>query len=184
MISPQASRGFVVFTAIWCVASFLAPAHIHARAKASIKQNSAARKRSALLQRELSSARQGSNCAPCAAEARRRKQQRGRKAIGKNLPCHSKGYLDPKIRRNYQAAVVDMKRARLKPKATSYWRSSADQARLHRCSRSRRCRLNTRPLPGPAPGQSVHDRVRRDSRESQPYRAAEIESLLAAADVR
>jgi hypothetical protein len=74
------------------------------------------------------------------------------------LPCHSNDYLDPKIRRHYQAALVDMKRARLKPKATSYWRSSAEQARLHRCSLSRRCRLNHpglyRALP---PGQSVHE---------------------------
>jgi len=51
-----------------------------------------------------------------------------------------------------------MKRARLKPKVTSSWRSSADQARLHRCSLSQRCRLNHpglyRALP---PGQSIHE---------------------------
>jgi hypothetical protein len=51
-----------------------------------------------------------------------------------------------------------MKRARISPKVTSYWRSSADQARLHQCSLSRRCRLNHpglyRAMP---PGKSVHE---------------------------
>jgi hypothetical protein len=51
-----------------------------------------------------------------------------------------------------------MKRARITPKVTSYWRSSAEQARLHQCSLSRRCRLNYpglyRAMP---PGKSVHE---------------------------
>ncbi|HEX5734283.1 MAG TPA: D-alanyl-D-alanine carboxypeptidase family protein [Blastocatellia bacterium] len=54
--------------------------------------------------------------------------------------CHPKGYVDPAIARNYNGAMRDLRRAGIEPKVTSTWRSSAHQARLHRCSNSRRCR--------------------------------------------
>jgi len=74
------------------------------------------------------------------------------------VPCHPKGYLDPKIARNYNAAMRDIKRAGIQPKVTSTWRSTEKQAQLHRCSKSRRC-LHNNPglyyaLP---PGQSLHE---------------------------
>lgn len=154
----QTSRCIAVSIAVGCTASLLAPASAHASGKAPGKRHSTAKQQRSARQIALSKAGQNSACAPCAAAARASKQKRGKKTIAATLPCHSKDYLDPKIRRNYQAALVDMKRARLKPKATSYWRSSADQARLHRCSLSQRCRLNHpglyRAMP---PGQSVHE---------------------------
>lgn len=158
MTSLQTSRCLVVFIALWCTASMIAPVGAQAGAKTSAKP-SMSKKRPASRQSSLTKAKQNSGCAPCAAEAGRgRKQLRGKKTIAAKLPCHSKNYLDPKIRRNYQAALVDMKRARLRPRVTSHWRSSADQARLHRCSLSQRCRLNHpglyRAMP---PGQSVHE---------------------------
>lgn len=74
------------------------------------------------------------------------------------VPCHAKGYVDPKIARNYNSAMRDLKRAGIQPRVTSAWRSSAQQAQLHRCSKSRRC-LHNNPglyyaLP---PGQSLHE---------------------------
>lgn len=100
-------------------------------------------------------------CAPCAAElAKNKKGQRAKKSAktAKNLPCHPKNYVDPKIARNYKAALRDMKRAGIKPRVTSVWRSSENQAQLHRCSLSTRCR---RAHPGlyralPA-GSSIHE---------------------------
>ena len=74
------------------------------------------------------------------------------------VPCHSKGYLDPKIARNYNAAMRDIKRAGIRPKVTSAWRSTEHQAQLHRCSTNGRCRRNN---PGLyyalPPGQSMHE---------------------------
>ena len=158
MTSLQTSRWSVVFIAILCTAGSLAPTDANAGAKTSAKP-SLSKHRPALRRSALTKAKLKPGCAPCAAEAARgRKQSRGRKTIAAALPCHSKDYLDPKIRENYQAALVDMKRARVRPKVTSYWRSSADQARLHRCSLSQRCRLNHpglyRAMP---PGQSIHE---------------------------
>ncbi len=100
-------------------------------------------------------------CAPCAAElARNKKGQSIKKSAKtvKNLPCHPKDYVDPKIARNYQAALRDMKRAGIKPRVTSVWRSSDNQAQLHRCSLSTRCRRANpglyRALPA---GRSIHE---------------------------
>ncbi len=76
----------------------------------------------------------------------------------KNQPCHPANYVDPKIRKNLNAAVKDMNRAGIKPKITSAWRSSSRQAYLHNCSRSRKCRARN---PGiyyaKAPGTSLHE---------------------------
>ena len=155
MTSLQTSRWLFVFIAVCCGASFLA-APAQAGTKATRKNGL---KQPAAGLRFSKDAKGSSGCLPCAAEAARgRRQSRAHKRVAANPPCHSKDYLDPKIRKNYRAALVDMSRARLKPKATSYWRSSADQARLHRCSLSQRCRLNHpglyRALP---PGQSIHE---------------------------
>src|ERR1044071_1203222 len=74
------------------------------------------------------------------------------------VPCHSKVYVDPKIARNYKAAMRDIKRAGIQPKVTSAWRSTAQQAQLHRCSTNGPCRRNH---PGLyyalPPGQSMHE---------------------------
>jgi D-alanyl-D-alanine carboxypeptidase len=51
-----------------------------------------------------------------------------------------------------------MKREGIKPEVTSAWRSAADQARLHKCSRSARCRKAHPGLYYALPsGQSLHE---------------------------
>jgi len=101
-----------------------------------------------------------STCTPCAAEAAAKSKKAGRKAstTAKKMRCHPDGYVDPAIARNYQSAMRDMKRAGIKPKVTSTWRSSDEQARLHTCTNSKRCRLQHpglyKALP---PGQSLHE---------------------------
>lgn len=101
------------------------------------------------------------SCTPCGEElARSRKGGALKKAAktARKPPCHPKNYIDPKIALSYNAALRDMKRAGIKPELTSAWRSSEDQAQLHRCSTSARCR---RANPGlyfalPA-GKSLHE---------------------------
>src|SRR5262249_40221867 len=88
-------------------------------------------------------------CTPCEAAARRggprlepvslttratARRTRGRLSREKpKLACHPKDYVDPKIARNYQAAMREMKRAGIAPHVTSAWRSSDDQAEMRRC---------------------------------------------------
>ncbi|HKP86620.1 MAG TPA: D-alanyl-D-alanine carboxypeptidase family protein [Blastocatellia bacterium] len=76
----------------------------------------------------------------------------------KDAPCHAKGYVNPKVAGKLNAAMRDMRRAGIKPKLTSAWRSSEKQAALRRCSLSSRCRRANpglyRALP---PGQSLHE---------------------------
>lgn len=105
--------------------------------------------------------RRTKGCAPCAAELARKSKGRAltkRAKHSKNLPCHPRNYVDPKIARNYNAALRDMKRAGIKPRITSVWRSSESQAQLHRCSLSTRCRRSHpglyRALPS---GKSIHE---------------------------
>lgn len=165
MTSLQSGQRLAVFIVALCT-TLLAPASAHPGTRASVKHTSkvkVAAARSAWAAQSSAYKWKGSGqragCLPCEVrDARARKASGAKQIRAANLPCHSKQYLDPKIRKSYQAAVVDMRRARLSPKVTSYWRSSADQARLHRCSLSRRCRLNHpglyRAMP---PGQSVHE---------------------------
>jgi LAS superfamily LD-carboxypeptidase LdcB len=71
--------------------------------------------------------------------------------------CNPRGYVDPAIAKNLNAALREMRRAGIKPRITSTWRSSAQQQSLHRCSLNRRCR-HQRGLYGAArPGQSAHE---------------------------
>jgi hypothetical protein len=102
-----------------------------------------------------------SGCVSCANEAARKTTKgssKRRTRFVKSTSCHSKNYVDPKIARNYNAAMRDMKRSGIKPRVTSAWRSSQTQARLHRCSLSTRCRRSNpglyRALP---PGHSIHE---------------------------
>src|SRR5262249_31874344 len=101
-----------------------------------------------------------STCTPCAAEsaAKSKKSSRKRSTTAKKTRCHADGYVDPSIARNYQNAMREMKRSGIKPKVTSTWRSSEEQASLHTCTNSRRCRLRHpglyKALP---PGQSLHE---------------------------
>ena len=106
---------------------------------------------------KIAAARGSAACAPCARTAKGRAPKKVARTA-KNLPCHPKNYVDPKIARNYKAALRDMRRAGIAPKITSAWRSSGDQARLRRCSLSARCRGANpglyRALP---PGKSLHE---------------------------
>jgi hypothetical protein len=78
--------------------------------------------------------------------------------VAKTVPCHPKGYIDPKVAKNYQKAMRELRRGGIRPQVTSAWRSSQEQAQLHDCSTDRRCRANHpglyRALP---PGQSLHE---------------------------
>jgi D-alanyl-D-alanine carboxypeptidase len=95
-------------------------------------------------------------CGACAKPAKANVRNGAKTA--KATPCHPKGYVDPKIAKNFNAAMRDMKRAGIKPQVTSIWRSSEDQARLHNCTASSRCRRANpglyRALP---PGRSLHE---------------------------
>jgi LAS superfamily LD-carboxypeptidase LdcB len=100
-------------------------------------------------------------CLPCAATAaqtRHRGRTSTKSARAVALPCHPRDYVDPKVARRYNAALRDMKRAGIKPKITSVWRSSDSQAQLRRCSLNARCRRANpglyRALP---PGNSLHE---------------------------
>ena len=100
-------------------------------------------------------------CVPCAAEiAMNKKGRPNKKGLTTALspPCHPKDYVDAKIARNYKAALRDLKRAGIKPRVTSVWRSSESQAQLHKCSLSTRCRRSNpglyRALPA---GKSIHE---------------------------
>ena len=100
-------------------------------------------------------ARATRGCASCAAKKRTGSR---RSSARVSLPCHPKNYVNPRIAKNYNAAMREMRRAGITPRVTSLWRSSAKQASLHRCSLSTRCRrLNPglyRALPA---GKSIHE---------------------------
>jgi len=104
------------------------------------------------------SAQSRAACGRCAGTVKARSKSKGGAKLAKEAPCHPKGYVDPKIAKNFSAAMHDMKRAGIKPEVTSAWRSSQYQARLHNCSGNRRCRRANpglyRALP---PGQSLHE---------------------------
>lgn len=133
------------------------PTHEKRPAAISSRASSSTRSRES----RIPAARGARRCAPCAGALA--KNRRGRSIqksvkIAKNLPCHPKNYINPKLARSYNAALRDMKRAGIKPQVTSLWRSSENQAQLHRCSLSTRCRLANpglyRALP---PGKSLHE---------------------------
>jgi D-alanyl-D-alanine carboxypeptidase-like protein len=116
--------------------------------------------RSARTSRTAASNTSKPTCTPCAAEAAAKSKKAGRRVstTAKKTRCHADGYVDPTIARNYQNAMRDMKRVGIKPKVTSTWRSSEEQAQLHTCTNSKRCRLRHpglyKALP---PGQSLHE---------------------------
>jgi hypothetical protein len=76
----------------------------------------------------------------------------------KATPCKAPGYIDPAVRKNYNAALRDLRRSGIKPAVTSTWRSTDHQAKLHRCSRSNRCRkANPGLYYAKPPGSSLHE---------------------------
>lgn len=94
-------------------------------------------------------------CAPC---EKGKQYGKTNTRLAKTVPCHPKGYVDPKIAKNYQKAMRDLHRAGIKPQVTSAWRSSQEQASLHRCSQSRRCRAQHPGLYYALPsGHSLHE---------------------------
>ncbi len=120
----------------------------------------AAKNKAAPSIRAKSSSPEVSSCMPCGGlkpVSNRSSAPTGRRSSRKQ-PCHPKGYVDPKIARNYKAALRDLKRAGIQPKITSAWRSSDYQAQLYKCSKSGRCR---RAHPGLyhalPPGKSLHE---------------------------
>ncbi len=96
--------------------------------------------------------------ASCMSCANTSHSARSSKKSVKNLPCHSKGYVDPHVARNYKNAMREMKQTSIKPQVTSVYRSSQEQASLYRCTSSVRCRRANpglyRALPA---GKSAHE---------------------------
>jgi hypothetical protein len=96
-----------------------------------------------------------SGCNDCVASRKSKKRKAG---ASRQAPCQPKGYLDPKVAPRYYAAMRQLKRAGVKPKLTSAWRSSEHQNRLHQCSRSRKCRRQHPGLYYAMPsGRSLHE---------------------------
>lgn len=97
-------------------------------------------------------------CDRGAASKRTKKLSAKASKSNKQAGCYPPKYVDPAISKNLDKAVKDLKRAGITPKITSTWRSSAHQARLHKCSRSKKCR---RQHPGLyyalPPGESLHE---------------------------
>ena len=138
---------------------------VTARSKSKVQQPSSRRNGSPSAkndrrgsQRAAKLTRQAQGCRRCSAQVAAKNNSRAAKRSSKPVTCHAKGYVDPAIAKNYNSAMRDLRRAGINPKVTSTWRSSADQARLHRCSNSRRCR---RAHPGLyyalPPGESLHE---------------------------
>lgn len=95
------------------------------------------------------------SCGDCKATA---KKKAARARVAEPAPCKAPGYMDPAVRKNYNAAMRDLKRSGIKPVVTSTWRSSEHQARLHNCSRSKKCRkANPGLYYAKAPGSSLHE---------------------------
>ena len=92
------------------------------------------------------------NCARCGSKTK------AKFTSFKDVPCHSKSYVNPRVSKKLRTAVRDMKRAGISPTVTSAWRSTDKQAALYQCSQNRRCRKANpglyRPLP---PGKSLHE---------------------------
>jgi hypothetical protein len=106
-------------------------------------------------------ARAATSCNRCAVNvsAKGRNLRAGRKANqAKVARCRLKGQVNPRIARNYNKALTEIKRAGYNPAITSTWRSQEEQARLYNCTRNRRCRRANPGLYGARPpGTSLHE---------------------------
>ncbi|MFP5262895.1 MAG: D-alanyl-D-alanine carboxypeptidase family protein [Blastocatellia bacterium] len=124
----------------------------------SIKSRPTANQSKGPAARSSKASSSGAACDPCSMAGKAKPSLNKGAKWAKDSPCHPKGYVDPKIAKNFNAAMQDLRRAGIKPEVTSVWRSSQDQARLHNCSASRSCRKANpglyRALP---PGQSLHE---------------------------
>ena len=98
-------------------------------------------------------------CTPCGAQAITAKGRRGKKsAATASIPCHPADYVDPRVRKDLKAAMVDLKRAGITPKITSAWRSSNEQEAMYKCSYNKRCRgVHPGLYKALPPGQSAHE---------------------------
>jgi D-alanyl-D-alanine carboxypeptidase-like protein len=139
LLSSKTPRSLVLLAAIaFCATAFASEASALSRHNAR-----RARQTTALA-----------DCGQCSGQTRAGR----RTSAFKESPCHAKGYVDPRIARNLNAAMRDMKRSGINPKLTSAWRSSEKQAALRRCSQSSRCRRANpglyRALPA---GNSLHE---------------------------
>ena len=137
----------------WVIASALVMLSILAAQSTNTAMGSTRRPR---LQRPVVSKSRTISCGQCSGAAKTKRRLRS--GAARIEPCHQRGYVDPRIAKNFNSAMRDLKRAGIKPQVTSTWRSSQHQARLHNCSSSRRCRRANpglyRALP---PGQSLHE---------------------------
>jgi len=142
------AQGFRVFVIIAAFSSALATQSL-----AAASHRSTAPARRTATTKSVSAV--PASCLPC--EGRKPNAKRNSK-LARQVPCHPKGFVDPKIAKSYQKAIHDLKRDGIKPQVTSAWRSSAEQARLHRCSQDRNCRARNPGLYYALPsGHSLHE---------------------------
>jgi hypothetical protein len=153
---------------VWAIVVLLVLTLVHSGAASTSRKSSLKKRATAIARSRPAStqsrklrapaARASRGCAPCAAKVAKKKKGRSAARTAKNLPCHPKNYVDPKIAKNYNAAMRDLRRAGIRPRVTSVWRSSASQAQLHRCSLSTRCRRSNPGLYFALPaGKSIHE---------------------------
>lgn len=102
-----------------------------------------------------------SKCQAKAAPARKRttktRSAKARRSSNADSQCHPRGYLHPRVAGKLNSAMRELRRGGIKPVITSAWRSSAKQAALHNCAKSKRCRLSRGVYGANPPGSSLHE---------------------------
>jgi hypothetical protein len=152
MFSLLTGRGLGLF--LIAALTIFAPVPLAWAAKASGKSKARPSKPSS--KRGATAAAACNSCGGAAAAKNARSSRRRAKSIA--VPCQPKGFIDPRVSHRLDAAMRDLRRAGIKPQITSAWRSSDHQARLHRCSNSKRCRRSHPGLYYALPaGSSMHE---------------------------
>lgn len=128
------------------------------RAATRIKPRAANRSTLSRQRPRLVVEKSNKKCGECSASQKvTAARQSGRTVVSNSIPCHDPDFVDPSVSRSLDAALRDMARIGIRPHITSAWRSSQDQARIHRCSLNSRCK-RARGLYGALPaGQSAHE---------------------------
>ncbi len=147
MRSSSYGRGIIAF---FIVSSFILVLAQSSKASGVAKRSKASA--------SSTRSRRCNECETAGASKQTKKLSNKASRSSKQTSCYPPKYVDPAISKNLNKAVSDLKRAGIKPEITSTWRSSAHQARLHKCSRNKKCR---RQHPGLyyalPPGESLHE---------------------------
>src|SRR6185503_11275745 len=129
---PFAKTRYLTVLAAFATLTFAFAIEANAHARSNLARERQPRNASA--NRVVSGAGGLAGCGECQGASKTNRKLNKRAKSLKDSPCHAKGYVDPKIAGKLNAAMRDMKRAGIKPKVTSAWRSSDKQAALHSCA--------------------------------------------------